>query len=79
MPVSLPRELKALRFTSFLSFGISLYVVFSIFLLSFKEKETDGVNRHDFNERFLTALTESDITVAGIFNSLPLIIFAYMY
>lgn len=32
-----------------------------------------------FIERWNFALHESDITIAGIFNSLPLIIFAYMY
>lgn len=76
LPISLPRQLKALRFSSFLSFGISLFVVFTIFALSFKEK---GPGHNDFEERFKFALENADITVMGVFNSLPLIIFAYMY
>jgi amino acid permease len=78
-PISLPRELKALRFSSFMSFGISIFVVFSVFFCSFREKKIDGDGKYDFSERFSAAYNEPDITVAGIFNSLPLIIFAYMY
>lgn len=79
LPISLPRELKALRFSSFMSFGISLFVVFSVFACCFREKEIDGDDKYDFSDRFSAAYNQPDITVAGIFNSLPLIIFAYMY
>lgn len=41
-PISLPRELKALRFSSFMSFGISIFVVITIFLCAFREKKIDG-------------------------------------
>lgn len=37
LPISLPRNLGALRFSSFMSFGISLFVVFSIFFCTFIE------------------------------------------
>ena len=74
--VSLPRQLNALRFTSFISFFISVFVVFSIIGLCFCALESQN---SDFIDRWNFALYESDITIAGIFNSLPLIIFAYMY
>ena len=76
--VSLPRQLNALRFTSFVSFFISVFVVFSIIGLSFIDLELEEQSS-DFIDRWNFALYESDITIAGIFNSLPLIIFAYMY
>ena len=74
--VSLPRQLNALRFTSFISFFISVFVVFSIIGLCFCALESQN---SDFIDRWNFALYESDITIAGIFNSLPLIIFAFMY
>ena len=79
LPLSLPRELTALRFTSLISFGISLFMVMTIFLLSFRETEADGFQKHDFSERWHTAATQTKVSLAGIFNSLPLIIFSYMY
>lgn len=78
-PVSLPRNLSALRFSSFMSFGISLFMVFTIFGMAFKESKADGNNKHDFTERLSTACQGSRISVLGVFNSLPLIIFSYMY
>jgi amino acid permease len=51
-----------------------------IFTLSFRETKADGFEKHDFTERFKTAYDNSwTISVQGIFNSLPLIIFSYMY
>ena len=78
-PCSLPRNLSALRFSSFLSFGISLFIVFTIFGASFRDVKADGNESHKFHERFQAALSEPKITVLGIFNSLPLIIFSFMY
>jgi len=78
-PVSLPRNLSALRFSSFMSFGISLFIVFTIFGMAFRESKVDGNNKHDFSERLSTACQGSRISVSGVFNSLPLIIFSYMY
>jgi amino acid permease len=80
LPISLPRSLVALRFTSLLSFAISIFIVMVIFTLSFRETKADGFEKHDFTERFKTAYDNSwTISVQGIFNSLPLIIFSYMY
>lgn len=79
-PISLPRSLVALRFTSLLSFVISIFIVMVIFTLSFRETKADGFEKHDFTERFKTAYDNSwNITLQGMFNSLPLIIFSYMY
>ena len=79
LPISLPRELTALRFTSFVSFAISLFLVLTVFGMSFNESASDGIDKHDFSERLNKAVTTNNINVTGIFNSLPLIIFSYMY
>ena len=75
---SLPRTLNALRFTSLLSFFISVFIVLVIFTLCFKNK--DVPDQEPFNARFKEAFDESgDISLDGVFNSIPLIIFSYMY
>lgn len=79
LPISMPRELQALRFTSLVSFGISIFVVLTIFSLCFRETAADGFEKHDFTERFSTAYHDTNVSLAGIFNCLPLIIFSYMY
>ena len=79
LPISLPRNLTALRFSSLLSFFISLFVVFSIFVLSFKGTEADDFKVHDFRDRFNKAIHINRLSINGVFNSLPLIIFSYMY
>lgn len=85
LPVSLPRDLSALRHTSLMSFGISIFIVFTIFSLSFKETNTHCLEGkeakgecYDFSKRF-DEVMHTDITATGVFNSLPLIIFGYMY
>jgi amino acid permease len=78
-PCALPRNLSALRFSSFLSFGISLFIVFTIFGACFRDVKADDNLDHHFSERFAEALSAPTITVLGIFNSLPLIIFSFMY
>jgi len=74
-PASLPRTLKALRFTSFFSVMISFYIVFVIIFELFCNRYATP----DISEAFSAAWTEPKITVGGFFNSLPLIIFSYMY
>jgi len=74
-PVSLPRTLSALRFSSFFSFILSIYIVLAIvFTCLVNRKETP-----DLGKSFEVGIKNFDITAFGIFNSLPLIIFAYMY
>ena len=49
-----------------------------IFTLCFKNK--DVPDQEPFNARFKEAYDESgDISLDGVFNSIPLIIFSYMY
>ena len=73
--MSLARTLSALRFSSFFSFIISLYIVFAIvFICIFDRRVTP-----DLGHSFDVAFKNFDITAFGVFNSLPLIIFAYMY
>ena len=75
---SLPRSLSALSITSLISFFISLFIVLVIFTLCFKNKNLPELA--PFDERFQKAYDESwDISLDGIFNSIPLIIFSYMY
>ena len=63
-----------------MSFFISIFIVLVIFALCFRETKADGYKSHDFSERASEAYSESwNITIQGIFNSLPLIIFSYMY
>ena len=79
-PLSLPRKLTALRFSSFMSFGISIFIVITIFALSFSESAGDcSDDCFNFNDRFSSAYHNPKISMTGIFNSLPLIIFAFMY
>jgi len=62
-----------------MSFAISLFIVFTIFVLSFRETADEGPGHYDFKERFAYAYNAPVISVSGIFASLPLIIFAFMY
>ena len=79
-PVSLPRSLQALRFGSLLSFFISIFIVLTIFSLSFRDIAPEGEQKHPFSERANYAYKNSfTITTDGVFNSLPLITFSYMY
>lgn len=79
-PLSLPRKLTALRFTSFMSFGISMFIVGTIFALSFSETaETCATDCYDFKDRWDFSVSQPKVSIHGIFSSLPLIIFAFMY
>lgn len=74
-PASLPRTLKALRFTSFFSVMISFYIVLVIVFECLVNRDATPT----ISEGFSAAWNEPKITVGGFFNSLPLIIFSYMY
>jgi amino acid permease len=76
-PVSLPRELTALRFSSLFSFALSIMVVLTVIVVCFVEDSSD----YDLplGDRFSIANEKSQVSVVGVFNSLPLIIFSYMY
>ena len=74
-PVSLARTLSALRFTSFFSFIISLYIVFAIVFIPVFDSDVTP----DLGNSFDIAIKNFDISVMGIFTSIPLVIFSYMY
>lgn len=73
--VSLPRTLSALRFTSFGSFIISFFIILSIVFIGFVNRTVTP----DLGASFQRAAKNFDISILGVFNSLPLVIFAYMY
>lgn len=74
-PVSLPRTLSALRFSSFFGFMFSIYIVIAVTMICFVNREVNP----NLGKSLKIAITNFDISAWGIFNSLPLIIFAYMY
>eukprot|EP00347_Sterkiella_histriomuscorum_P006324 403353189 len=74
-PVSLARTLSALRFSSFFSFILSIYIVVAIVFLCLFSRETTP----DLGQSFKLSFSNFDINVMGVFNSLPLVIFSYMY
>ena len=73
--MSLARTLSALRFSSFFSFILSLYIVFAIVILCLASRD---VTPH-LGASFEIAFQNFNISAFGIFNSLPLVIFSYMY
>ncbi len=74
-PVSLARTLGALRFSSFFSFLLSIYIVLAIVCICLFDRSVTP----DLGHSFETGLKNFNISIFGVFNSLPLIIFAYMY
>ena len=74
-PVSLARTLSALRFSSFFSFLLSIYIVIAIVFICLVDREVTP----DLGKSFATGFANFDISVMGVFNSLPLVIFSYMY
>lgn len=67
--------MSALRFSSFFSFIISIYIVVAIVLICLTDRDVTP----DFGHSFDIAINNFDISVFGVFNSLPLVIFSYMY
>ena len=63
-----------------MSFGISMFIVCTIFAESFAETaDTCPTDCYDFKDRWAESVSHPSVSVKGIFNSLPLIIFAFMY
>ena len=73
--MSIPRKLSSLRFASAFSVLLSVYVVLVIVFEALLNRGTSD----SVKEGFKAGKEISSITVDGIFNSLPLIIFSYMY
>ena len=74
-PVSLARTLSALRFSSFFSFILSIYIVLAIVCICLFDRSVT----EDLGHSLATSFKNFDINVMGVFNSLPLVIFSYMY
>ena len=74
-PVSLPRKLTALRSTSALSVMISIYIMLVIVIECLLDRGTSPTISDGFKE----GREKAEINATGIFNSLPLVIFGYMY
>ena len=73
--MSLPRTLSALRFSSFFSFILSIYIVLAIVLICLTDRDVTP----DLEKSFSVAIKNFDIKLMGVFNSLPLVLFSYMY
>ena len=57
---------------------ISIFIVMTIFILSFHSNAT-GEKKQSFADRLDTAVRHNDVTMNGVFQSVPLIVFSYMY
>lgn len=73
--MSLPRTLSALRFSTFFSILVSFYIVLAIVFICL----TDRSVTPDLGHSLETAFKNFDISVMGVFNSIPLVIFSFMY
>jgi amino acid permease len=73
--MSLPRKLTALRFSTFISVLVSFFIVLTIF---FEAVLLHGTSP-SIAEGFKIGAERAQIDAAGILNSLPLIIFGFMY
>ena len=74
LPMSLPRQISRLRYTSLLGVLCSVYLCLVVCSLFF--------NNREIVEKPASNLKEADyfnFTVSGVTSSVPLIIFAYMY
>jgi len=74
-PLSIPRQLSALRFSSFISVIMSIFIVGVIISEAILDHGTSETLGNGFSE----GNAKAQISVTGIFDSLPLIIFGFMY
>ena len=75
IPTTLPRKLSELRFASLFSVMLSIFVVLVIVFNAILCKGTSK----SVSSGFKAGHEKTDITASGIFGSLPLILFSYMY
>ena len=73
-PISIPREISKLRFTSVLGVLGSVYLGIAVFFVYWFDKEfvPDPIERF-YQANYVT------VSLSGVTSSFPLIIFAYMY
>lgn len=63
LPVSLPRTLGALRFTSLLSFALTTTFVLTVFIYAFERDATKMTPGNSIQERFLFAEQHTHISL----------------
>ena len=73
--VSLPRKLSELRFASLVSIMVTLFVVMVIVIEACMEHGSSS----SVSAGFEAGKEKKQLSVSGIFSSLPLVIFSYMY
>lgn len=73
--VTIPRKLSSLRFASAFSVMLSLYVVLVIIFEAVLDRGTSTSVKAGFQ----AGHDKAQLSISGIFSSLPLIIFSYMY
>ena len=73
-PMSLPRSINALRFTSFFGVLCSVYLSLAVFFVFYCDKDLVPDPKKNLQDANLFTLSFS-----GVVSSFPLIIFAYMY
>lgn len=73
--MTLPRKLGALGFSSFLSFVFSAYIVIIITCLCLFDRALVP----NLGNNFYIGITNFNLSLLGVFQSFPLIIFAFMY
>lgn len=73
--VCIPRDISSLRIASTLSVLLSFFVVFTVFFEAILLRGTS----ESISAGFQAGHDKAQLSLSGIFNSLPLIIFSYMY
>lgn len=73
-PMSIPRSINALRFSSLFGVLCSLYLSLAVFFVFFCDKDLVPEPSQNFKDANLF-----DLSFSGVVSSFPLIIFAYMY
>ena len=73
--MSLPRKLSELRFASLVSIMVTVFVVMVIVI----EGCMDHGSSSSVSSGFEAGKEKKQLSVSGIFSSLPLVIFSYMY
>lgn len=76
LPISLVRRVHVLHTAALASFWMNAFVMVVIFYLSFRPSASLS---HHPEDRYQAVFSELKVSVPGIFNSLPLIVFSYMF
>lgn len=74
-PMSLPRKLGALRYTSLFSFITSVYIILAIIMICLFDR---GVTL-ELGLSFSKAFSNFNISPTSFFSSMPLILFSFMF